>query len=114
MRRGPGRLSAVARRRARRRRPAWGGGGLRGRLGWGRRSLRVTVGVGTRLFCRHSLDAAAMTHSDRSWAAAYDVGADETAAILFTSGSTGPAKGAVYTHGAFATQVEALQRLFDI
>src|SRR5205085_9257549 len=42
------------------------------------------------------------------------VTADETAAILFTSGSTGIAKGAVYTHGIFAAQVEALRRLYDI
>src|SRR5262249_6524551 len=45
---------------------------------------------------------------------AADVTADEMAAILFTSGSTGPAKGAVYTHGIFAAQVEALRKLFDI
>src|SRR6185436_10958889 len=40
--------------------------------------------------------------------------ADEPAAILFTSGSTGVAKGAVYTHGIFAAQVEALRRLYGI
>lgn len=39
---------------------------------------------------------------------------DAQAAILFTSGSTGPAKGVVYTHGMFAAQVDALQALFDI
>jgi acyl-CoA synthetase (AMP-forming)/AMP-acid ligase II len=40
--------------------------------------------------------------------------ANETAAILFTSGSTGVAKGAIYTHGMFAAQVEMLKRLYDI
>ncbi len=43
-----------------------------------------------------------------------DARPDGLAAILFTSGSTGPAKGVTYTHGMFAAQVEALRALFDI
>jgi acyl-CoA synthetase (AMP-forming)/AMP-acid ligase II len=39
---------------------------------------------------------------------------DETAAILFTSGSTGPPKGAVYTHAIFAAQVAILRNLYGI
>lgn len=40
--------------------------------------------------------------------------ADDPAAILFTSGSTGPAKGVLYQHGAFAAQIEALKSLCRI
>jgi acyl-CoA synthetase (AMP-forming)/AMP-acid ligase II len=39
---------------------------------------------------------------------------DDPAAILFTSGSTGVPKGAVYTHGVFSSQVEQLQAIFGI
>lgn len=39
---------------------------------------------------------------------------DEIAAILFTTGSTGPAKGAVYTHGIFDAQIRHIRSHFGI
>ncbi|MFA6931292.1 MAG: fatty acid CoA ligase family protein [Lentisphaeria bacterium] len=39
---------------------------------------------------------------------------DDLAAVLFTSGSTGPAKGVSYTHRIFNTQVRLVQREYGI
>ena len=39
---------------------------------------------------------------------------DELAAILFTSGSTGAAKGVLYEHGMFLAQVDAIRRQYVI
>jgi acyl-CoA synthetase (AMP-forming)/AMP-acid ligase II len=43
-----------------------------------------------------------------------NTGKDELAAILFTTGSTGPAKGALYTHGIFDAQVRHIKAQFAI
>jgi acyl-CoA synthetase (AMP-forming)/AMP-acid ligase II len=84
-------------------------------LGWGRATLRTCVAAGARLgLAGHSLDEVRRRGAALPAAAPAATLADETAAILFTSGSTGVAKGAVYTHGIFATQVEMLRRLYGI
>ncbi|MFI5455282.1 MAG: fatty acid CoA ligase family protein [Isosphaerales bacterium] len=94
-------------------------------LGWGRETVRRRIlvapgraaGVGAKVKTLDDLRRAGeaalerrgrSTHSIASFAAA------ETAAILFTSGSTGPPKGAVYTHAIFQAQVETFRSLYAI
>lgn len=40
--------------------------------------------------------------------------ADDPAAIVFTSGSTGPPKGVVYRHETFATQLAEIERMYGL
>jgi acyl-CoA synthetase (AMP-forming)/AMP-acid ligase II len=86
-------------------------------FGWGRGTLRHLVTVGPRLgWGGHSL-AQVRALGAGPGSAHYlmaQTRADETAAILFTSGSTGVAKGVVYTHGIFAAQVELLRQTYGI
>jgi acyl-CoA synthetase (AMP-forming)/AMP-acid ligase II len=84
-------------------------------LGWARNSIRLLVTVGPRLgWGGQTLDQVRRAGATNEPYPAAAVNPDETAAILFTSGSTGVAKGAVYTHGIFAAQVELLRRVFGI
>jgi acyl-CoA synthetase (AMP-forming)/AMP-acid ligase II len=83
--------------------------------GWARSSLRLSIHVGRRRwFCDYSLEELRRLGRSRGAYPIPAVSAGEMAAILFTSGSTGPAKGAVYTHGIFMAQVEMLRQAFGI
>ena len=84
-------------------------------LGWGRATIRKVVTVGPRFFwggttlsriveSPSSLDKWTMEPTE----------AEEVAAILFTSGSTGIPKGVVMRHRHFRAQVEAIRDLYDI
>jgi acyl-CoA synthetase (AMP-forming)/AMP-acid ligase II len=83
-------------------------------LGWARQSVRTRITVGPRRWFGLTLEDVRRAGAGRGPFAAVDPAPTETAALLFTSGSTGPAKGAVYTHGIFAAQVEAVRNLYGI
>lgn len=83
-------------------------------LGWAKGTVRTVITVGPRTpFGGLTLDELER-RGDATRDALAPVGADDVAAVLFTSGSTGAPKGAVYTHGNFVAQVEAIRRLYDI
>lgn len=75
------------------------------------RSVQLAITVGTRLpFGCPSLERLESGMQDSFEVA--DTHRDDPAAILFTSGSTGPPKGVEYTHGMFDAQVTALGELY--
>ena len=75
------------------------------------RSVRVAVTVGRRWLWGGLRFADLRTDPWRPYQPA-PTREDDPAAILFTSGSTGPAKGVLYEHGVFAAQVRYLRSHF--
>jgi acyl-CoA synthetase (AMP-forming)/AMP-acid ligase II len=83
-------------------------------LGWGKKTLTILVTVGGgRVWGGIPLDELRRAAQETPFTPV-ETRRNEIAAILFTSGSTGPPKGAIYTHGTFAAQVEALREMYDI
>ena len=77
------------------------------------RSVSHAVTVGRRWFWGGpTLDSLAQSASGEFEIVA--TGRDDPAAILFTSGATGPAKGVIYEHGMFDAQVRMIQSQYGI
>jgi acyl-CoA synthetase (AMP-forming)/AMP-acid ligase II len=93
-------------------------------LGWGRESIERLIWVGgwysglgsqgRTLAQVEALGAARLRAGEPLHSIVGATGPDEIAAVLFTSGSTGPSKGVIYRHRTFVAQVEAIRSMFGI
>ena len=83
-------------------------------LGWAKETLKTKVTVGRRLFWGgHSLAALEARAPEEPYPV-LEPDPEQTAAILFTSGSTGIPKGAVTPFRVFSAQVDALRDVYGI
>ena len=71
-------------------------------------------GVGIKIGVGRSFERQIAAFASKGAYEVVDSQEDELAAILFTSGSTGPAKGVCYAHGMFLAQVEAIRAQYGI
>ncbi len=77
------------------------------------KAVKIWVTVGKRWFWGGHTLKELMSHTREAFPKAHTTW-DETATIVFTTGSTGPAKGVVYTHGNFDAQIRQIQSHFKI
>ncbi|MEO8743601.1 MAG: olefin beta-lactone synthetase [Lysobacteraceae bacterium] len=82
-------------------------------LGWAK-SARIRVTVGARWFWRGATLKQVEALGATAGPQLADTQPDDTAAILFTSGSTGVPKGVVYRHRHFVAQIDLLRNAFGI
>lgn len=83
-------------------------------LGWARETIRLNVTVGRRgPWGGVTLEQIKALGEDGAGYPTIQPEPDEMAAILFTSGSTGIPKGAIYTHGNFVAQVEMIREIYQ-
>jgi len=86
-------------------------------LGLGRKTVKICITVGSRWYgwlWGGTTLANVVALGEGTGPVLEETKADETAAILFTSGSTGIAKGVRYSHGNFAAQVELIRETYNI
>lgn len=74
---------------------------------------RLNVTVGRRWFWGGPTIKRLREHSSDAYHAP-EVSASDPAAIIFTTGSTGPPKGVLYRHGNFSAQVQQLRETYEI
>ena len=84
-------------------------------MGWGKKTLQTCITTGTAwLPDTISLTDLIKQSPNNCRFDCHQPQPDEIAAILFTSGSTGVPKGAIYTHSNFNAQIDALQKVYQI
>ncbi|MDX9834912.1 MAG: fatty acid CoA ligase family protein [Desulfobulbus sp.] len=70
--------------------------------------------VRRRICVTRQLTTAALASGNTTATEGVAAGADDLAAIIFTTGSTGPPKGVQYTHGIFHAQLELIRDYYGI
>lgn len=83
-------------------------------LGWGRATVRSVVSVDSPFGWGGITLDRLCARADGAGPLLVQTAPTDMAAILFTSGSTGPAKGVIYEHRHFVAQVELLRQMYGI